>query len=342
MLTLQKDASATEIVELHKKGTRSKKPQSVVYYSHNATGSGNVAPAAGVLALHKNSLKKIWKLSNSDFDRICVMIDTGAEPDSGEPLRSEYWELHKVFERALRTEMYLGDQDELYFEHNLPRNKDTWSGTFLLVGNSGAGKTWWMVQLFLRYMRAVKPYNRRTLIYISPEWEIDKTLKPLKDKRYALNVIGVDVSDKAVRQSGMDVTSYYKTKVDDVFEKHGEKAIIVFDDFMDAAPGLEGLLRRLYIRGLRTARHKVTSVISLVHSYASGKNTSQALQSVKFCVFFPRSQKSRIVSFFRDHLHMSVPEAKEIIEKFSRLDRWMVVRMHSPVAIYNSKYLLLL
>ena len=342
MLTLQKDASATEIVELHKKGTRSKKPQSVVYYSHNATGSGNVAPAAGVLALHKNSLKKIWKLSNSDFDRICVMIDTGAEPDSGEPLRSEYWELHKVFERALRTEMYLGDQEELYFEHNLPRNKDTWSGTFLLVGNSGAGKTWWMVQLFLRYMRAVKPYNRRTLIYISPEWEIDKTLKPLKDKRYALNVIGVDVSDKAVRQSGMDVTSYYKTKVDDVFEKHGEKAIIVFDDFMDAAPGLEGLLRRLYIRGLRTARHKVTSVISLVHSYASGKNTSQALQSVKFCVFFPRSQKSRIVSFFRDHLHMSVPEAKEIIEKFSRLDRWMVVRMHSPVAIYNSKYLLLL
>ena len=341
MLTLQKDASATEIVELHKKGTRSKKPQSVVYYSHNATESGNVAPAAGVLALHKNSLKKIWKLSNSDFDRICVMIDTGAEPDSGEPLRSEYWELHKVFERALRTEMYLGDQDELYFEHNLPRNKDTWSGTFLLVGNSGAGKTWWMVQLFLRYMRAVKPYNRRTLIYISPEWEIDKTLKPLKDKRYALNVIGVDVSDKAVRQSGMDVTSYYKTKVDDVFEKHGEKAIIVFDDFMDAAPGLEGLLRRLYIRGLRTARHKVTSVISLVHSYASGKNTSQALQSVKFCVFFPRSQKSRIVSFFRDHLHMSVPEAKEIVERFSKLDRYMIVRMHSPVCIYNSKFLML-
>jgi hypothetical protein len=342
MLTLQKDASATEIVELHKKGTRSKKPVSRVYYSHNATESGNVAPAAGVLALHKNSLKKLWKLSNADFDRISVMIDTGAEPDSGEPLRSEYWELHKVYERALRTEMYLGDQDELYFEHNLPRNKDTWAGTFLLVGNSGAGKTWWMVQLFLRYMRAVKPYNRRTLIYISPEWEIDKTLKPLKDQRYALNVIGVDVSDVAVRRSGMDVTSYYKTKVVDVFEKHGEKAIIVFDDFMDAAPGLEGLLRRLYIRGLRTARHKVTSVISLVHSYASGKNTSQALQSVKFCVFFPRSQKSRIVSFFRDHLHMSVPEAKEIIEKFSRLDRWMVVRMHSPVAIYNSKYLLLL
>ena len=113
-----------------------------------------------------------------------------------------------------------------------------------------------MVQLFLRYMRAVKPYNRRTLIYISPEWSIDRSLKPLKDKRYAFNVIGVDVSEKALRESGMDVVTYYKTKVEDVFEKHGEKAIIVFDDFMDAAPGMEGLLRKLYIRGLRTARHK--------------------------------------------------------------------------------------
>ena len=117
----------------------------------------------------------------------------------------------------------------MYFEHNLPRSKDKWAGTFLLVGNSGAGKTYWMVQLFLRYMRAVKPYNRRTLIYISPEWEIDKTLKPLKDKRFALNVIGIDVSEKAVRASGIGVDEYFKTKVVDVFEKHGEKAIIVFE-----------------------------------------------------------------------------------------------------------------
>ena len=119
MLTLQKDKTSTEIVELHKRSTRSKKPHGVVYYSHNTKASGNVAPAAGVLELHKTSLKKIWKLSNADFNRICVMIDTNAEPDSGEPLRSEYWELHKVYERALRTEMYLGDQDELYFEHHV-------------------------------------------------------------------------------------------------------------------------------------------------------------------------------------------------------------------------------
>ena len=116
MLTLKEDKSSTPIVELHSKKSRGLRPVGVVYYSHNSKAQGNVAPAAGVLALHKKQLKRIHKLSNADFDRICVMIDTEAEPDSGEPLRSEYWELHKVYERALRTEMYLGDQDDLYFE----------------------------------------------------------------------------------------------------------------------------------------------------------------------------------------------------------------------------------
>ena len=69
MLTLQKDPSAVQIVEIHKKSTRSKKAHANVYYSHRAKEGGNVAPAAGVLAMHKNALKKIHKLSNADFDR---------------------------------------------------------------------------------------------------------------------------------------------------------------------------------------------------------------------------------------------------------------------------------
>jgi len=46
--------------------------------------------------------------------------------------------------------------------------------------------------------------------------------------------------------------------------------------------------------------------------------------------------------YMRDHLHLSMPEAKELVARFAKLDRWMIIRMHSPVALYNSKYLLLL
>ncbi len=154
-------------------------------------------------------------------------------------------------------------------------------------------------------------------------------------------MIFIDVSEQAVREASMDAAGYFKTRVENLVEKHGEQAIVIYDDFMDAAPGMETLLRRLYIRGLRTARHKTTSVVSLVHSYASGKNTSQAIQSVKFAVMFPRSSKSRIVMFLRDHLQIPIKEAKELVERFAKLDRYMIIRMHSPVAIYNSKYLLL-
>ena len=341
MLTLQKGPRTTEIVEIHQKSTRSKKAAGKVYFTHDAAAEGNVAPCAGVLALHKDALKKIHKLSNADFERICIMIDTHEEPDVGDSLRTEYWELKKMYERALRTEMWLGDQDDLYFEHNLPRDRETWGGNFLMVGNSGAGKTYWVVQLLLRYLRATKPHSRRTIIYISPEAEIDTTLKPLKDKRFAFNTFFIDVSADAVKKSSLSAAEYYQTNVESVIEKHGERACIIYDDFMDAAPGMEQLLRRDYIHGLRTARHKKTTVVSLVHSYASGRNTSQAIQSVKFAVMFPASSKSRIVMFLRDHLHIPIKEAKELVHRFAKIDRWMVIRMHSPVAIYNSKYLLL-
>ena len=343
MLTFVKDKSATHVVSIYQKGTRSVKPVQTVYYTHNGhSETGNVAPAAGVLALHKDSLKKLQKLSNASFDRICVMLDTGEEPEIGDPHRSEYWEVKKVFERALRDEIYLGDKDDLYFEHNLPRDKETWGGTFTLIGNSGAGKTYWCVQLLMRYLRATKPHARRTIIRVSPEVDIDTSLKPLKDKRFAFNVIFVDVSQQELKKTGMDSATYFHNKIDELLEKHGDHAIIVLDDFMDAASGLTPLLRHMYNNLLRTARHRVTSVVSLVHSYASGKYTSTAIQSNKFLVFSPRSQKNRLILFMKDHLHMSVPEAKILVHRFARLDRYVVIRMHSPVAMYNSKYLLLL
>ena len=83
-------------------------------------------------------------------------------------------------------------------------------------------------------------------------------------------------------------------------------------------------------------------MISLQHTYSGGKNTSQAIQSNKFIVFFPRSQQNRCIMFMRDHLMMQTNEAKELVQRFAKLDRWMIIRLHSPAAIYNSKYLLLL
>ena len=93
---------------------------------------------------------------------------------------------------------------------------------------------------------------------------------------------------------------------------------------------------------LRTARHRGAGVISLQHTYAGRINTTQALQSNKYIIFFPRSQQNRCIMFMRDHLMMSPAEAREMVLRFASLDRYMIIQMHSPVCIFNSKYLLLL
>ena len=93
---------------------------------------------------------------------------------------------------------------------------------------------------------------------------------------------------------------------------------------------------------LRVARHRNYGVISLIHTYAHGKASSQALQSNKSCVFYPRSQQSRCIQFMRDYLQLSTGNAKELVKKFASLGRWMCIQMHSPVCCYNESYLVLL
>ena len=83
-------------------------------------------------------------------------------------------------------------------------------------------------------------------------------------------------------------------------------------------------------------------VISLIHTYAHGKASTQALQSCKSVIFWPRSQQSRCIQFLRDYLSVQTHEAKDLVRRFARLDRWMCIQMHSPVCIYNSSYLVLL
>mgnify|MGYP003724127883 CR=1 FL=1 len=121
-----------------------------------------------------------------------------------------------------------------------------------------------------------------------------------------------------------------------------EGAIVVFDDFRDAHTAMVPMLRKAYNTMLRTARHRNSSVIQLAHTYAGGKLTSQALQSNKTVIFYPRSQQSRCVQFLRDYLQLQTQQAKSIVRRFAALDRWMAIQMHSPVCIYNGKYLVLL
>jgi hypothetical protein len=344
MLSLQKSEDAVAIIGIFKgtKGNKRRKPHATVYFTHaDDEMHGNVAPAKGVLQLHKNAIKKQLHINDREFDEICEMLDSDDEP-SDHPLKHQYWETRERFERYLKREMYLGDLTDERFELNFPRKKSDWPGTTTCIGSSGSGKTHFIVQMILRYWRSVEVHSRRPVVWISPELTLDKTLKPLRDNHaFDMWFHGIDISEKAVREHG-GTGGYFKTVVQDKLESISEDAIVVFDDFPDSARALYADLERLYNSMLRVARHRNMGVISLIHTYASGKASSQALQSNKHVIFYPRSQQSRCIQFLRDYLQIKGNEAREMVQRFAKLDRWMCVQMHSPVCIFNSKYLVLL
>ena len=200
-----------------------------------------------------------------------------------------------------------------------------------------------IVQMLLRYYRATPMHQRRACIWISPELSIDRTLKPLRDnKNLAMWFHGIDISEQNLRKKGLDAASFFQKEIVDKLESIGEDALIVYDDFPDGSRSLYPFLERHYNSQLRVARLRNQGIFSLIHTYAHGKASSQALQSNKTVIFYPRSQQSRCVQFLRDYLQLPTQQAKSIVKRFAALDRWMAIQMHSPVCIYNGKYLVLL
>ena len=203
MLTLVKSADAIPIVGIYR-GKKNKKPDATVYFTHQISEENqNIAPAAGVLHLHKNDVKKDLHLNEADYKEVCRMIDASEEPDQGDPLRHAYWSVLEQYDRFLKREMYIGDDKQSRFEINLPRDRETWPGTMTCIASSGGGKTRFVVEMILRYLKSVEPHNRRPVIWLSPELTIDKSLKPLRDKRkWDMWFHGIDISEQELKKKG--------------------------------------------------------------------------------------------------------------------------------------------
>ena len=343
MLTLVKTEDAVPIVGIYST-KRAKKPDDTVYFTHNTDKDNqNVAKAEGVLHLHRNQLKREFRLNEADFQEVCRMIDAEEEPEQGDPLRHEFWQILERYESFLQREMWIGDNKDTRFEMNFPIKKEDWPGTITAIGSSGSGKTWHIVEMIRRYFKATSSHNRRQVVWLSPELKIDKTLKKLRDNdRYRLWFHGIDISEKNLKEKGMDAASFFQTEISDKIDGMGDDLILVLDDFPDAARALYPFLERFYNSMLRVARHRNYGVISLIHTYAHGKASSQALQSNKTIVFYPRSQQARCIQFLRDYLKLATNQAKDLVKKFASLGRWMALQMHSPVCCYNESYLVLL
>ena len=355
MLTLVKSDDAVPLLNIYealdkkpgskvldKRQAAKKKLLGTVFFTHELDpDKQNVSDAAGVLALHKEYLKKENHVSDYEFQEITQLLDDEQEPDGHHPLKHAYWNIRQHFDRYLQREMFIGDDPGAIFELNIPTKRTDWPGTMTLIGSSGAGKTRFLTDMMLRYFRSTPDHSKRVLFWLSPELEIDKTIEPLKDKKWSMWFRGIDISALALKKTGKDAASYFHENIATAIENSGENALIVLDDFPDGARSLYPMLLAAYNNWIRVARHRNQGIFSLQHTYAGGKNTSQSLQSNKYIIFFPRSQQNRCITFLRDHLMMQINQARELVRRFAKLDRWLAIQMHSPVCLFNSSYLFL-
>ena len=100
MLSLQKSDDAVKIVGIYK-GTRRhkrRKPQAAVYLTPTEDEThGNTAPAAGVLHLHRDAIKKELHINQPEFTEICALLDADEEPAADDPLKHAYWNVRERF-----------------------------------------------------------------------------------------------------------------------------------------------------------------------------------------------------------------------------------------------------
>ena len=227
----------------------------------------------------------------------------------------------------------------LWFEVNFDENLEH-TGHFLVVSSTGGGKKFFCAQMCLRNLDGPKALRRHILV-ISSEWRADKSLAPLQQDKHMQYVTGVDVSEESLKNSQYDTAQeFFDNEVKLRCENMPRGGICLFDDSMDSC--CPSQLRTLINRMLRVSRHQGVSILVILHSIRSGAWSSQAYNSIRALVLFPRSQKNKIVNFLNRDIGMPLKEARRTIREFAQVSRTMICRIQAPECLIGSQILKLL
>ena len=283
--------------------------------------------------LDGDEFRERYNLSRKEAKELKKSLRSDIVPET--KLKSKFYEVRRDLNQRLYNEIDLrGTNKEISWK--FPQDPKQWATTSLVIGSSGVGKTH-LVRMWIE--EALKRKKKRKFIYISPEFEVDETLKKLRNnKRWARYFKGIDVSDKAFKEAEQGAADDWWTQIIfPILNNAEEGTSVILDDAPDSVVYKQ--LQKFLIKYLRTGRHRKVAVVSLQHSVRGGKWTSQAYSSVKTVVLFPRGGgKGRIVDFLTETLGLTRRKAIEMCELFAESGRWMAINSWSPVVLYGPRY----
>ena len=277
-----------------------------------------------------------FELSDSQANEIFQGL---ADERVVEKNQSKYFRVKRHIKDSLMTKMDISDTSG-EFIIDFEENPNEYTHHMLLAGGTASGKTHHAREMILRNLNGPKKLRRHFLI-ISSEWSEDSTLKPLKKEKYRQWVQGVDVSENSLKDSEWNSKEEYFANEVKIRVEHAPRgAVCLIDDGMDSC--CPTLLRRLVNRGLRVFRHQGISLMVIVHSIRSSAWSSQAYNSIRYLVLFPRSQRGKITNYLNIDIGMRLKEARETVREFSQTGRHMIVRIHAPECLIGPKLIKIL
>jgi len=282
--------------------------------------------------LDSDAFRERYDLSRAESKDLKQAITSDIVPEG--KLKSKFYHIRKDLNNRLYSEIDLRNTD-MIISWKYPMKKDQWPGTQIIIGSSGVGKTYYVVQAIIE---ALKRKRKRNFIYISPELELDETLAKLKHtKRWAKYFKGIDISDASIKLAEVPPEQFWKEHVETHLLDADPGTTIILDDAPDSA--IHKYLQAFLIKYLRTGRHKKVGIVSIQHNVRGGKWTSQSFSSVKYITLFPRGGgKGKQVDFLNETVGLTRRQAREMVEIFGDSGRHMTIHAWSPSVLFGPKY----
>ena len=257
-----------------------------------------------------------------------------AEEQVVEKNQSKYFKVKRHIKETLLSTMDVSDTKGEFIV-DFEENPNEYTHHMLLAGGTGSGKTHFAREMCLRNLDGPKR-SRRHFLIISSEWNEDSTLKPLKKEKYNQYVTGIDISENSLKDSEWTTKEqFFQNEVKLRVEHAPRGTVCLCDDNMDSC--CPDCMRRLINRGLRVFRHQGISLMVIIHSIRSGSWSSQAYNSIRYLVLFPRSQRGKIVNYLNQDVGLPLKEARETVRQFAQVSRHLIVRIHSPEVLIGEK-----
>ena len=274
-------------------------------------------------------LRDRFEISKAQSEDILGHLKSGTVSEKNQ---SKFFKVKKHLDEILYTEMDISDLADSEFEINFDEDGAPagFCGHTIVAGSTGAGKTWSQKSRLLRCLNSKKT-NRRRVYWFSSEWDSDKTLRELKKDKYSEYVTGKEISDAAVKDSDFATPEeFFRSEIEMVVDNAPPNSLIIFDDPVDCCAEIQGSVRRLINKLLRVGRHKMLSVIFILHRIRSGAWSTQGSNSCRYFWLFPRSQKGACRDFINTSLGLTLGESRRMVKDFSESGRNMVAHLFHP------------